>query len=94
MMHPFSAADGTPFQEVHHTRRLADEGPDAFTHVPSARTATGARFNTDTGGFRKRLEELTAEKEAAVGPAMQADDSSTFRTDTGSAIQAQAPAMV
>jgi len=53
-----------------------------------------ARFNTDTGGFGKRLEELTAEKEAAVGPATQADDSSTSRTDTGSAIQAQAPAMV
>jgi len=30
-MHPFGAADGTPFQEVHHTRRLADGGPDAFT---------------------------------------------------------------
>jgi 5-methylcytosine-specific restriction protein A len=62
---PFKRVDGTPYLEVHHTRRLADEGPDDIVHVAGIcpNYHREAHFGPDIDGLRANLEKLVAEKE-------------------------------
>ncbi|TET34898.1 MAG: HNH endonuclease [Planctomycetota bacterium] len=73
---PFNRPDRTPYLEVHHTQRLADEGPDDIMHVTGIcpNCHREAHFGPDTDAFRKRLEKFIAEKEGALDQETRADD--------------------
>lgn len=62
---PFSRNDGSPYLEVHHTSRLADEGPDDILHVAGIcpNCHREAHFGPEVTLFRDKLEKLIAEKE-------------------------------
>jgi 5-methylcytosine-specific restriction protein A len=62
---PFHRVNGTPFIEVHHTRRIADEGPDDIHHVSGIcpNCHREAHFGPDIHGFREKIEKIVAEKE-------------------------------
>lgn len=62
---PFTRPDGTPYLEIHHTRCLADEGPDDIAHVAGIcpNCHREAHFGPDTTVFRDRLEKAIASKE-------------------------------
>ncbi len=63
---PFRRAEGTPYLETHHTRRVADDGPDDILHVAGIcpNCHREAHFGPDPVGFQKRLEDKIAAKEA------------------------------
>jgi len=65
---PFERPDGSPFLEIHHTRRLADDGPDDIMHVAAIcpNCHREAHFGSDRTGFRDRLEKAIADREEAA----------------------------
>jgi len=62
---PFIRANGTPFLGVHHTRRLADDGPDDLEHVAGIcpNCHREAHFGPNPNEFLERLEQRILEKE-------------------------------
>lgn len=62
---PFTRTNGAPYLEIHHTRRLADEGPDDILHVTAIcpNCHREAHFGSDLEGFREKIEAYIAEKE-------------------------------
>jgi 5-methylcytosine-specific restriction protein A len=65
---PFCRADGTPFLETHHTRRVADDGPDDIWHVAGIcpNCHRQAHFGPDLLNFREQLERKISIKEDAL----------------------------
>lgn len=65
---PFCRVDGTPFLETHHTRRVADDGPDNIRHVAGVcpNCHREAHLGADLIGFREQLEHKIAVKEDAI----------------------------
>lgn len=66
---PFNKVDGTPYLEVHHVYRLADDGPDDIMHVAAVcpNCHAEAHHGPDITGFRERLGKSIADKEEALG---------------------------
>jgi len=66
---PFNKVDGTPFLEVHHIYRLADDGPDDIMNVAAIcpNCHAEAHHGPDITGFRERLGRSIAGKEEALG---------------------------
>lgn len=66
---PFRGADGRPFLETHHTRRVADGGPDHPAKViglcPNCHRR--AHFAGDAKSFNASLMRKLPKLEAAVG---------------------------
>lgn len=62
---PFRRPDGNPYLEIHHTRRLADDGPDDIMHVAAIcpNCHREAHFGANRDRFRDRLEKAIAERE-------------------------------
>ncbi len=62
---PFIRPNGTPFLEVHHTRRLADDGPDDIMHVAALcpNCHREAHLGANVNRFRENLEEKIKVKE-------------------------------
>jgi 5-methylcytosine-specific restriction protein A len=65
---PFYRSDGTAFLEIHHTRRLADDGPDDIMHVAAIcpNCHREAHFGADVAELRHRLEKTIADKEGEL----------------------------
>jgi 5-methylcytosine-specific restriction protein A len=62
---PFHRPDGSPYLEIHHIHRLADDGPDDIMHVSAIcpNCHREAHFGVNKDGFRDRLGIAVAERE-------------------------------
>jgi len=62
---PFKTAAGSPYLEAHHTRRLADDGPDDILFVAGicANCHREAHLGISKDNFRQELEKRIADKE-------------------------------
>ena len=70
---PFTKVDGTPYLEVHHICRLADDGPDDIMNMAAVcpNCHAEAHHGPDITGFRGGLGEAIAGKEEALGRGVQ-----------------------
>lgn len=64
---PFTAADGRPYLEPHHIRRLSDRGPDdpAWVAGVCPNCHRRAHYSSDARAFNGSLETIVRLKEAS-----------------------------
>ena len=71
---PFTDMNGFPYLEVHHTNRLADDGPDVPGNVAALcpNCHRRAHFSQDKGKVRDLLESIILKKEMGIEKNSQA----------------------